>query len=1742
MTQFPFTSRRDSRFGPSLPTTTLFGFWIAISAAIVGALLSYGALRAGAGSTARVTHSLEVLEQLQILLSTVTDAETGQRGFLLTGDERYLGPYTKADRTLAGEIASTRALVGTDPEQARHLQTLDQLCAEKMAELAQTIALRRQGNTSGALAMVHTDRGMDLMQAIRAVTAETTGEERRTLAIIQRKSLSAERVSSLAALGGAAIVLTLIVAAALRTSRTFRERRIQAWIRAGQLGLSERIHGGQQLEKMVDRALEFLARYLGARSGEVFLAEPSGHFRRWASFGPAAGVDLGQVRDRDGLVEQAAKENRALLVKGATELLVAPASVDGSVYAVVALEFSHRLEAADRELLSRVSESLGVSVRSSQNRTRLEVLLEETQRQAAELSIQREELRLSDQEHVRQADSLRESQNDSRIQRAEIVETSSQLALQEQMLKQQQDQLSIFNTANFLSIATDAKGVIQIFNVGAERMLGYSAEEVMYKLTPADICDRQELMARTEALSVELQSNIAPGFQTLVSKASRGIEDNYDLTYIRKDGSRFPAIVSVMGQRDAEGAIIGYLLIGTDNTARKRAEETLVKAGALQSAIFNSVNFSSIATDAKGVIQIFNVGAERMLGYAAGDMMNKITPADISDPQEVVARAKALSEELGTPIAPGFEALVFKASRGIEDIYELTYIRKDGSRFPAVVSVTALRDAEGAIIGYLLIGTDNTARKRAEEDLVKAGALQSAIFNSVNFSKIATDAKGVIQIFNVGAEHMLGYTAEEVVNKITPADISDPQELIGRAEALSAELQSKIAPGFEALVFKASRGIEDIYELTYIRKDGNRLPAVVSVTALRDAEGVIIGYLLIGTDNTARKQIEADQTVLAQRLRDNQFYTRSLFESNIDGLMTTDATGIITDVNKQMEVLTGGTRDELIGAPFKTLFTDPDRANAGIKLALGTRKVTDYELTAIDRDGKETVVSYNATTFYDRDRRLQGVFASVREITERKQYERSLREATHKAEQANSAKSEFLANMSHEIRTPLNAVIGLGYLLEHTSLSEDQRQLLTKIQFGGRALLGVINNVLDLSKIEAGEMSLEEEPFDLPGLVRDLSQLLAPQAAAHGIELIVQAAPALPHMVNGDASRLRQILTNLLGNSVKFTEAGHVELKVFCTEQNSERIRLRCTVQDTGIGIETEALERLFTPFTQADASTTRRFGGTGLGLSIARRFVELMGGEIGVSSTVGVGSTFWIEVPLRIAQTVDGTHTARGLRILICESSGDAPGRLIGMARALGWNPQAAETGEHLLGVMSKTELDEWPDVLIVDRRLHDMDAQQLIARLEKEYAHGKLPPVVVVGDLEESYKQQGQLMRSADVLLVRPVTSSALFNAVDAAVSKGPDNVERLLQSTNFDNLHAQWLSGVRVLVVDDSDINLEVAQCILEKQGAIVTTCSDGAAAVENVRANHSRLDIVLMDVQMPILDGNEATRRIRSELQLQKLPIVALTAGALVGERQRALEAGMNHFISKPFDPPAFIRKVRWVVEQARGEPIPMIIVDEKSDSAVTDASLMSCIDAGVVKQMFGGDEALFKSLLARVLRDFADLALPILVATEDPALCSELKSRTHKLRGSAGMIGATLVMRLAAKAEEALEEGRAADVVEEILRQLAMALTSLREEADLMFARDAERLASTETESANPQNASAGDIDQLCVLLESQNLAAVDRFELLSPSLSNLVGPIRFDRLREAVNNLDFQLGAELLRQAVLPKESAAIGT
>jgi PAS domain S-box-containing protein len=957
-----------------------------------------------------------------------------------------------------------------------------------------------------------------------------------------------------------------------------------------------------------------------------------------------------------------------------------------------------------------------------------------------------------------------------------------------------------------------------------------------------------------------------------------------------------------------------------------RHPDALLSTGALQSAIFNSANFSSIATDAKGVIQIFNVGAERMLGYTAAEVMNKITPADISDPQEVIARAEALSAELGTAIAPGFEALVFKASRGIEDIYELTHIRKDGSRFPAVLSVTALRDAQNVIIGYLLIGTDNSARKRAEEALAKAGALQSAIFNSANFSSIATDANGVIQIFNVGAERMLGYVAADVVNKITPAHISDPQEVIARATALSLELGTPIAPGFEALVFKASRGIEDIYELTYIRKDGSRFPAVVSVTALRDAEGGVIGYLLIGTDNTSRQQVEEERAKLDQRLRDQQFYTRSLLESNIDALMTTDPRGIITDVNKQTEALTGCTRDELIGAPFKNYFTEPARAQAGIHRVLNEGRVTNYELTARARDGTLTVVSYNATTFHDRDRRLQGVFGAARDMTELKRFEQTLQQKNIELEGASRMKSEFLANMSHELRTPLNAIIGFSEVLKDGlmgEMTEQQRGFIGDIFGSGKHLLSLINDILDLSKVEAGKMTLDLEPVQVSSIFANSLSIIREKAAGRRIRLSMEAAADLGS-IQVDARKVKQIVYNLLSNAVKFTvEGGHVTLRArrvargqvgrqtggwtartFPLPADSAFAEfLEIGVTDSGIGISPDGLERLFMPFSQIDSGLARRFEGTGLGLAMVKLLAELHGGAVSVESAVGEGSRFTVWLPLRAAAAssvtlsetpaaLEATSSSGVMRIstpagpptaLVVEDDIKSAELIRVQLEAEGFKVFHATSAEAALVLAERQPLS----LITLDIMLPDMDGWEFLGRIKQVPALARIPVVIIsiVADHNKGFAL------GASAIMQKPISRQELY--------------ESLVELGLFPLARGQSL---KVLVVDDDPKAVELIAARVLGMANTVLRAYGGREAIEAARSELP--DLIVLDLMMPEVNGFDVVEALTLRPETARIPILVVTAKHITPEDRAKLDGSVRAIMEKgALEPERFTTEVR-----------------------------------------------------------------------------------------------------------------------------------------------------------------------------------------------------------------------------------------
>jgi PAS domain S-box-containing protein len=800
---------------------------------------------------------------------------------------------------------------------------------------------------------------------------------------------------------------------------------------------------------------------------------------------------------------------------------------------------------------------------------------------------------------------------------------------------------------------------------------------------------------------------------------------------------------------------------------------------------------------------------------------------------------------------------------------------------------------------------DTSIDIRHAESLLKTGALQSAIFNSANFSSIATDAKGVIQIFNVGAERMLGYTAAEVVNRITPADISDPEEVIARARALSAELGTPIAPGFEALVFKASRGIEDIYELTYFRKDGSRFPAVVSVTALRDAQDVIIGYLLIGTDNTARKQVEEERQKLDQRLRDQHFYTRSLIESNIDALMATDPRGIITDVNKQTEALTGCTRDELIGAPFKNYFTDSIRAEAGINRVLAEGKVTNYELTARARNGKETIVSYNATTFHDRDRSLQGVFAAARDVTELKRYEQTLHRKNVELESSSRMKSEFLANMSHELRTPLNAIIGFSEMLRDGLLgdmTDQQRGFIGDIFSSGNHLLSLINDILDLSKVEAGSMMLDLESVPVSSLFLNSLSIIREKAASRHIRLGIEAAEELGSF-QADARKVKQIAYNLLSNAVKFTvEGGQVTLRVrrvpradvglgqlsgpwarrtFPLADNQFAEFLEIGVTDSGIGISPEGLEHLFKPFSQIDSGLARKYEGTGLGLAMVKLLAELQGGTVAVESAVGEGSCFTVWLPFRppeegVVTSIEvpaaaSVGTLSDIRTaLVVEDDFKSADLIRLQLEAQGFTVLHAASAETALVLAVQQPLS----LITLDLMLPNMDGWDFLNRLKQLPALARVPVVIIsiVAD-----RNKGFAFGAASVMQ-KPISRQDLYESLVqlglVPVSQG----------------HA-----LKVLVVDDDPKAVELIATYLPGLGSTVLRAYGGRDAIAIARRELP--DLIVLDLMMPEVNGFDVVEALNRQAETAHIPIVVVTAKEITAEDRTRLNGYVTTIVEK-----------------------------------------------------------------------------------------------------------------------------------------------------------------------------------------------------------------------------------------------------
>jgi signal transduction histidine kinase/DNA-binding response OmpR family regulator/HPt (histidine-containing phosphotransfer) domain-containing protein len=755
------------------------------------------------------------------------------------------------------------------------------------------------------------------------------------------------------------------------------------------------------------------------------------------------------------------------------------------------------------------------------------------------------------------------------------------------------------------------------------------------------------------------------------------------------------------------------------------------------------------------------------------------------------------------------------------------------------------------------------------------------------------------------------------------------------------------------------------------------------------------------------------------------------------------------------------------------------------------------------------------------------------------------------ANEASRTKSDFLANMSHEIRTPMNAILGLLNLLQSTELTSRQRDYTSKTEGAAQSLLGLINDILDFSKVEAGKMTLENEPFRIDKLMRNLAVVLSANSGAKDIEVLFDIDPNLPQALQGDAMRLQQVLTNLGGNAVKFTSEGQVVLSMHQRARSDRTVTIEFAVQDTGIGIAPEHQERIFSGFSQAEGSTTRRYGGTGLGLAISKRFVELMGGEIRLTSEVGVGSkfSFTLELPTVAVPEVEDPKfhiehprpVVPAQHVLVVDDNPIAGDLTLRMVRSWGWSADLARSGQEALDLVAAqcaTETTAFPyPVIYMDWKMPDMEGWETTRRIrEMAQSHGLPQPTVIMitAHGRETLAQRTEAEQALiDGFLVKPATASMLYDALMDAKS-GSSGIRKLTKGRS----KARQLTGMRILVVEDNLINQQVADELLSGEGALVSLAANGRLGVDAVAAAAPQFDVVLMDLQMPVLDGYGATRAIREELCLQDLPIIAMTANAMASDREACLAAGMNEHIGKPFD----MAKLVSLLIRMTGLHADVPQVDNSHVSTSSPATELSVPEvAGLDIQTALNRMSGMRSLYARTAKDFVKImgtAVPELQQCLNEGDKQQAMMRLHTLKGNAGTLGATALAVQAAQLEKLCKTSSGMAECEAALGLFEVLVRDtqgkLNEAIALLGAEERSKTPTTEKPPLTGgvgdaalqalQNitalAKAADLEVLLVFAQSREL--LDEFPLES-----------MDALDEALQSLDLETASSICDRMLL---------
>ncbi|MDV7212372.1 PAS domain S-box protein [Azotobacter beijerinckii] len=1210
----------------------------------------------------------------------------------------------------------------------------------------------------------------------------------------------------------------------------------------------------------------------------------------------------------------------------------------------------------------------------------------------------------------------------------------------QQIIAEQARLAAVVESSADAIIGKNLVGMVTSWNHGAEHLFGYTVDEALGHLL-SDLVVPRELLAE----EADILARISRGEQILSFETRRRCRDGHSIDVSVTASPIYAGNGQVQGasttvrdisaQKAAEARILELNSSLEAQVAQRTAELrqlNLLLGSVLQSASEVSI----IATDLDGTIRIFNRGAERLLGYRADEMVGQCTPIRIHESSEVAARSAELSAELGKPVE-GFQVFVHKSGIEGAETREWTYVRKNGTHFPVSLVVTTMRDETGQNLGYLGIAVDITERKAAERELAASLAITQGILDTAINPIITIDARGTVHSFNPAGERVFGYRREEVVGHNVKMLMPEPY-----CSAHDGYLERYLHDNTPRVIGVGREAVG-------LRRDGSAFPIQLYVGAMQIADEPMFVGMIVDISEQQRQQRELtatrDQLLMASEVAGLGIWSWNLAD---DSLQFNERMFELYDLPPTLR------EHGLNYGHWRSRLHPEDReaTEALLQAAVEGRGHYSPAFRILCQDGRVRYIQAGAQVERDASGKALRVIGINLDITAQRELESRLRQAREQALAASAAKSAFLANMSHEIRTPLNAVLGMLQLLQQTELNRRQHEYVTKTQSAAKSLLGLLNDILDYSKIEAGKLQLDPHPFELETLMRDLAVVLSGNQGQKDIEVMYDLAPSLPPRLIGDSLRLQQVLINLAGNALKFTLQGQVVLSIATLERANDSIRLRIAVSDTGIGISPDQLEHIFEGFTQAEASTTRRFGGSGLGLVISQRLVRLMGGELQVQSEPGKGSLFWFDLDFAVphdtpAKTASPPNTPP-IHVLVVDDTPLVGELLMRTGAALGWRAEHASGGTQAVEqVNAARQRGEPYDVVLMDWRMHDLDGLSA-AQLIQEHAGGSRPPVVLMitaygREVLADAQKDGQAP-FVD-FLTKPVTPQQLANAVQRALSGSSSQpTVRPAQTAR-----PQRLSGMRLLVVEDNALNRQVAAELLAGEGADVELAEDGLQGVNRVLAADPPYDLVIMDMQMPEIDGREATRRIRANSRFATLPILAMTANVSAADRETCLAAGMNEHVGKPIDLEELVAAIQALTGLNAPPSLQRPERDEASDIESVDSFL----------SRFGGNLELFRSILSSFRPEMGKM-LDALEARLQERDIEGAAAVLHTIKGSAGTLGASMLATRASELETRLK-GADAQLASDLLEQPVL------DELRRLLARTADRIEAA-IDSVQPQ--------------------------------------------------------------------------